>query len=685
MTDARFRFATDILRRLGEELNPSLDHGVLELVKNAHDADASTCSVVLENVEAAGGTLCVTDDGCGMSLQGVVDHFLLLGKSPKDRMTRTGRGRIPAGSKGLGRLAALRAGRRVTMETRPGSESSQEHVLRIDWRDFDHAAVVDDVPVSIETLGRRPGKASGTTIRVEELARGVTRREVRRLARALVLLSDPFGDDPEAFRVELRAEEFREFEALVRSKYFEDAEYHLRARVDGAGRASASVMDWRGETLFRAAHKDLRRNDEPYACPPAIFDLWVFILDAKTFQARASTLGDVRNWLREFGGVLLYVNDLRAPPYGDPGNDWLDMNLQRTRSPEERPSTSTSIGRVRVVDQDAGLVAKTDRSGMIENAAFVDLREMARDCLDWMARERLRVAEQRRGRRREQVNRQVRHSRERLQAVIAGARGVTGEELVQAFEGYDRDRDREVRTLREEVQLYRTLGTAGIMSAVFAHEASRGPLKVIGRAVGTLRRRVGKLADALPEDVAAPLDSIESSARSLGAFTDSTLDLVARDKRRTTRVRLHDAVADVLRSYSQFFQVRDVAFDYRPGPGDPCLMGSVAAVESIIVNLLTNALVALSDSKARERRIRLETRMVNGSVELRVADNGDGLGAFSADEIWLPGVTSQPDGSGLGLTIVRDTARDLGGTAVVAESRDLGGVEFTISLPAVGA
>ncbi len=160
MTDARFRFATDILRRLGEELNPSLDHGVLELVKNAHDADASTCSVVLENVEAAGGTLCVTDDGCGMSLQDVVDHFLLLGKSPKDRMTRTGRGRIPAGSKGLGRLAALRAGRRVTMETRPGSDSSQEHVLRIDWRDFDHAAVVDDVPVSIETLGRRPGKGS---------------------------------------------------------------------------------------------------------------------------------------------------------------------------------------------------------------------------------------------------------------------------------------------------------------------------------------------------------------------------------------------------------------------------------------------------------------------------------------------------------------------------------------------
>ena len=38
MNRARLRFSTEIVRRLGEELNPSLDKGVLELVKNAYDA-----------------------------------------------------------------------------------------------------------------------------------------------------------------------------------------------------------------------------------------------------------------------------------------------------------------------------------------------------------------------------------------------------------------------------------------------------------------------------------------------------------------------------------------------------------------------------------------------------------------------------------------------------------------------
>ena len=44
---ATFRFAPDILRRLGEELNPSLEHGVIELVKNSRDADALSCEIRL--------------------------------------------------------------------------------------------------------------------------------------------------------------------------------------------------------------------------------------------------------------------------------------------------------------------------------------------------------------------------------------------------------------------------------------------------------------------------------------------------------------------------------------------------------------------------------------------------------------------------------------------------------------
>ena len=63
-----FRFSPDILARLGEELVPDADQGIIELAKNAYDADASTCVVRLEAVNSGEGTITICDDGVGMTL-----------------------------------------------------------------------------------------------------------------------------------------------------------------------------------------------------------------------------------------------------------------------------------------------------------------------------------------------------------------------------------------------------------------------------------------------------------------------------------------------------------------------------------------------------------------------------------------------------------------------------------------
>jgi len=43
-------------------------------------------------------------------------------------------------------------------------------------------------------------------------------------------------------------------------------------------------------------------------------------------------VAEVRDWLQAVGGVHLYHRGLRVRPHGDPGHDWLDMNLLRTRN-----------------------------------------------------------------------------------------------------------------------------------------------------------------------------------------------------------------------------------------------------------------------------------------------------------------------------------------------------------------
>jgi signal transduction histidine kinase len=684
---ARIRFAPDILRRLGEELNPSLDQGVVELVKNSYDADAHHCVVELIKADRSRGTLRVSDDGRGMSLEDLANGFLVLGRSSKTTRQRTPSGRIPAGNKGLGRLAALRLGRRVILRTRPVEHPKDELTLEINWRDFDDADVVDDVPVGVEVARRARGASSGSIIEVRDLQKAVRRMEVKRLARSMVLLADPFGDDPDSFQPTLRAPEFQDLERLVQDRYFDDAEYHLRAEVDEDGLAHAVVTDWRGGLLFEATHEMLavERGGRPYRCPPGSFDFWVYLLSKTAFATRTVSVAEVREWLEAFGGVHLYLNGLRVAPYGNPGDDWLGLNLRRVQSPEERPGTNTSIGRVSVTDLREDLLQKTDRSGIVEEEAFTELRQFAQDAAEWMAKERLRVAERRRRAERKEQQTKADSARNSVVQEIERASESDKPALAKAFRRYERAKDRETDSLRREVQLYRTLSTAGITAATFAHEVAGSPVKVIGQAVRAIERRGRKsLGDDFSSTLAEPVDSIKRSLNSLSVLSAATLRLVDHEKRRTSRVDLHDLVDSVVETFQPFLDGRDVKVSTSYFAGDPYLRATPASLESVVTNLLNNSVVAFESAGSTEREIAFRTELVGDHVLLTVSDSGPGISGIDLRDIWSPGVTSQPNGTGLGLTIVRDAVADLSGSVGAAATSELGGAEFTIELPILG-
>lgn len=687
MSTARIRFSTEILKRLGEELNPSLDKGVLELVKNAYDADATKCKVELQSTDAAGGMVLVKDNGDGMTVDDITNGWLVLGKSTKTQRQKTRLGRIPAGSKGLGRLAALRMGKRALMTTSPRKEKTTEHGLLIDWEEFDTADLVDDVELNVETERRKKGSPSGTEIQIEELRTGFGRTVVRRLARELILLADPFGNDPKGFRPELVAPEYEDLEALVRSRYFQDAEYHLRAEIDKDGQASARIVDWKEQELYVASHRDIavHRDEKAYKSPPATFDLWIFILNQKTFSTRRSSVGEVREWLSEFGGVHFYYNGLRVSPYGNPGDDWLEMNLRRVRSPEERPGTNTSIGRMDVTDRRGRLVQKTDRSGFIEDESFIELRVFAQDAMEWMANRRMEEAEKRRSRERTSAPKRAGKARRGVEAAIAELPPELRKTTEQAFATYESSRDREVDLLQKEIQLYRTLSTAGITAVTFAHESSGNPVKVVSQSVEAIDRRARKLLkDDYSKFLQRPVDGIRRAVRSLAVLGTATLKLVDHEKRRVSRVDLHELLHEVLDTYDPFLKGRDVTVQTDFYAGNPYLRGSDAAIESIFTNLLNNSLAAFESGGTRDRVISISTSISQDRWTLTVHDSGLGILGIRKTDIWLPGRTTRKNGTGLGLTIVRDAVKDLGGEVDAIERGELGGAVIIVELPILG-
>jgi signal transduction histidine kinase len=687
------RFSTDILSRLGEELNPNADQGIMELVRNSYDADAVKCRVELIGTDEAGGIVRVTDDGLGMSRQALRDGWLVLGRSGK-QMRVTERKRRVIGNKGLGRLAALRLGKTTNVTTWPKGEGFQ-YSLAIDWANFAAVKVVEDVALRIEQAPKdRKSPEQGTIVEIQGLHARLTRPEVKRLARALVLMADPF-DKSLGFQPTLVAPGQKDLESLVASSYFEEAQFHLVAELSEDGTVSAKVLDWKGQTLFEADADGLRRKRKgrlasgpPYNSPPAKFDLWMYPLDVKTeaFSARAVTVTEVKQWLSEYGGVHIYHNGVRVHPYGDSGHDWLNLNLARVRNPELRPSTNNSIGRVSVLDISEKLKQKTDRTGFIDNEQFEEMRRFAEDALEWMAFRRLQAREAGRQREAEQASASVKSASSSVETALKAISPGPRKKVQAAFEKYQRARDKETKTLRDDLQLYRTLATVGTTSAVLAHEVKK-PVQQIGT-MAKMVERIGKtkLGSEYAGSLEGPVSHIRRAAEAIQTFANVTSTLLQKEKRRGGRVDVHPVIKGIGELFCPFLAEAKVIFTTQLVADSPAVFGSIASLESVLANLITNSLNAFSYENAQpvDRQIVVRTQKNGRNLLLKVLDNGPGIDGLSLAEIWLPGHTTTPGGTGLGLTIVKDAVTELGGAVEAMPRGELGGAEFTVELPLLG-
>ena len=682
MTSEHLRFSPDILRRLGEELVPQIEQGIIELVRNSYDADAVNCRVELEGVDKLGGTLRIEDDGLGMDYDAIRSGWLILGRSNKPGRSITAMGRRPVGEKGLGRLAALRMGRRVTLSTRPASKPLTEYKLAIDWSKFEAISVVEDV--ALEVIEGSTERPPGTSIEVTNLSVTFGRREVERLARALLLLADPF-DDSKGFHPVLISPEFNDLEQRVREAYFDDAVFHLRAELDEQGRSHIDVYDPRTKALrWSGQHSDLSKA--AYSTVASRFDLWAFLLDGASFTNRRATVSEVRSWLEVIGGVHLYHRGLRVHPYGDSGHDWLDMNLLRTRNPELRPSTNTSIGRVIIPDPDQILMEKTDRTGFLESSAFTEMRRFAIDSLEWMARQRLAERETTKRKTKTSTSSGVTRAQNKLRKEVEALPPEPRSRVSQAVQSLETVRQRQEVILREDLQLYRTLASLGTTIAVFAHEAAKpvGQIKSMAQSIG--RRGKRELGPAYRTVLETPVSIVLKSARALESYASFPLALLRREKRRFGEVDINSVSLDVIELFQPFLQDAKITCEVRFDEGRPRVWGSVAALESILSNLITNAVNAFTQQQQAqlERTILVATQVSKDSLLISVKDNGPGILELPVDEIWLPGRTSIPGGTGLGLTIVKDAVTDLGGDVHAIANGELGGAEIVVTLPLMG-
>jgi signal transduction histidine kinase len=105
-------------------------------------------------------------------------------------------------------------------------------------------------------------------------------------------------------------------------------------------------------------------------------------------------------------------------------------------------------------------------------------------------------------------------------------------------------------------------------------------------------------------------------------------------------------------------------------------------VLSILVNLISNATQAMTETGDRPRELRLRAEITDRqTVRLTVADNGQGIAPENLTRIFAHGFTTHADGHGFGLHSAAIAAKEMGGGLTVHSDGDGTGATFILDVP----
>ncbi|MFS8115209.1 HAMP domain-containing sensor histidine kinase [Rhizobium jaguaris] len=235
------------------------------------------------------------------------------------------------------------------------------------------------------------------------------------------------------------------------------------------------------------------------------------------------------------------------------------------------------------------------------------------------------------------------------------------------------------RRLLEVVHLNQS-ATAGALSASIAHELNQplGAIRSNAEAAAVILRSETPdlklieqiLVDIRDDDQRAHevISQVRNLLKKRGDIDCQTFDL-------------NDVAASAIKILHGEALRRGVAVHTYPLPRKLPIRADKVHVQQVILNLATNAMDAMLDVAACDRRLIIETALARGSkVELSVSDTGRGIPDGQLASVFEPFFTTKPTGTGLGLSIARAIVETYGGK-ISAGNRPQGGAIFRIALP----
>jgi len=246
------------------------------------------------------------------------------------------------------------------------------------------------------------------------------------------------------------------------------------------------------------------------------------------------------------------------------------------------------------------------------------------------------------------------------------------------------------------------MASLGELTAGIAHEI-QNPLnfvnnfsdvsnELIDEMIGEIEMGNTDEAKAIAHDVKQNLEKINHHGKRADAIVKGML-LHSRSSSSVKEPTNINAIADeYLRLAYHGLRAKDKSFNATMKTDFDETIGNINVIPQdigrVILNLITNAFYAVTEKKkgqpeGYEPTVWVSTKKINGRVEVRVKDNGNGIPKNIFDKVFQPFFTTKPtgEGTGLGLSLSYDIITKGHRGELKVETKESEGTEFIIVLP----
>ena len=695
-----------IAELLGVQNFSTDEAAILELVKNAYDANALNLKITFQN-----DTLRFEDNGIGMNADDIKKHWMHIGKSSKEYeiIDENNKKRIQAGSKGVGRFALSRLGYRVCLKSK--KIDSVGIIWKTDW----NTSVLDE-NYDIHT--------KGTDIEIIGLREKWNKKRIENLKK---YLERTYHDTSMEIRI-------------ISDNYDEIVGEHFPKAKVGINCRSNIVLKYTNGVLVTTVESDEFENEALKYCTG---------IDIKKFEKKTDVVNelkgnkitellddDIQNVINNIGefsanlyfnivsskeekekflykylntqeniesGIILYRNAFSISSY-EGRKDWLGLGKRSRKSPAAA-SHPTGAWRVRenqmagyvMIDKKKNAVLQdmANRQGLDENIYYQLFVEIILVGIKEFERYRQNIV------RKINVKNQVEGQKatpisDRVLNRPTSVSGLTKEEAKQLAteiksykkEGkqYQKDKEAVEARYKYDVRILNVLATTGLKASSIAHEMKNDR--------NAIYDNYNNIVDALKEygmwdelnssektrksykNVPYLLESNDVVGRKLVTFMDTMLEEI---EKKQFEIRFQ-SIADILTIIKKVWE-RDYAWLSIEIIMDEDIVYQISEdiLQVIFDNLILNSVQ--QNENTQKLMITISINETNGFLNIKYCDNGKGLDdKYKTDPMKILEVheTTRTNGHGLGMWIVNNTCTMSGG-----EIQKIGGekgfeIEFTI-------